>query len=95
MPTQTVVLTEHQEEIIENLVRSGEYRDASEVVAEGLHLIEQREAENAAKLEILRDAARTGFAALDQGNFKQFETIGDLQAYLSGLAEKIISKTSQ
>ena len=40
MPTRNVVLTERQEEFIEGLVKSGRYRDASEVLRDGLWLME-------------------------------------------------------
>jgi antitoxin ParD1/3/4 len=91
MPTRNVVLTKHQEEIIETLVGSGRYQNASEVLREGLRLVEQREAEDAAKLEVLRQAAAVGFGALDRGEFREFDSIDDLQAYLNGLSEKVIS----
>jgi antitoxin ParD1/3/4 len=52
-------------------------------------------ADGAAKLEVLREAARTGVAALDLGEFKEFENIEDLQSYLNGLSEKVISDTAE
>jgi antitoxin ParD1/3/4 len=91
MPTRNVVLTKHQEEIIETLVGSGRYQNASEVLREGLRLVEQREAEDAAKLEVLRKAAKAGVDALDRGEYTEFGSFDDLQAYLNGLSEKIIS----
>jgi antitoxin ParD1/3/4 len=95
MPTRNVVLTKHQEKLIETLIESGRYQNASEVLRDGLRLVEQREAEDAAKLEVLRDAARVGIAALDRGEFKEFENIEDLQAYLNDLSEKVISTTAE
>jgi antitoxin ParD1/3/4 len=95
MPTRNVVLTERQEELIETLVDSGRYQNASEVLRDGLRLVEQREAEDASKLKALRAAARVGISALDQGEFKEFETVEDLQAYLNDLSEKVISRTSE
>ncbi len=94
MPTKNVVLTDHQEKLIDNLVGSGRYRNASEVLREGLRLVERREAEAAAQLEVLRQAAGAGFGALDRGEFKQFDSIDDLQAYLHVVSEKIISARS-
>ena len=38
MPTRNVVLTEHQEELIEALVKAGRYQNASEVLRDGLRL---------------------------------------------------------
>jgi antitoxin ParD1/3/4 len=49
MPTRNVVLTEYQEKVIETLVSSGRYQNASEVLREGLRLVEQRAAEDACK----------------------------------------------
>lgn len=95
MPTRNVVLTEHQEELIEALVEAGRYQNASEVLRDGLRLVEQREAEDEGKLKALRAAARVGVSALDLGEFKEFESILDLQAYLSDLSEKVISKTAE
>ena len=40
MPTRNVVLTDHQAEFVERLVMSGRYQNASEVLREGLRLIE-------------------------------------------------------
>jgi antitoxin ParD1/3/4 len=95
MPTRNVVLTERQEELIEALVKSGRYQNASEVLRDGLRLVEQREAEDEGKLKALRAAARVGVSALDRGEFKGFESIRDLQAYLNDLSEKVISKTAE
>jgi antitoxin ParD1/3/4 len=95
MPTRNVVLTEHQEKVIEALVGSGRYQNASEILREGLRLVEQRAAEDAAKLEVLREAAGVGFGALDRGEFKEFDSIDDLQAYLNGFSEKVISRAGE
>ena len=95
MPTRNVVLTERQEELLETLVKSGRYQNASEVLRDGLRLVEQREAEDAGKLKALRAAARTGLGALHRGDFKEFGSIEELQTYLSELSEKIVSQTAE
>ena len=95
MPTRNVVLTKRQEELIETLVESGRYQNASEVLRDGLRLVEQREAEDASKLKALRVAARVGVNALNRGEFKEFESIEDLQAYLNELSERVISRTAE
>jgi antitoxin ParD1/3/4 len=46
MPTRNVVMTEHHESVIEALVSSGRYQNASEVLREGLRLVEAREAQS-------------------------------------------------
>lgn len=95
MPTRNVVLTERQEELLETLVKSGRYQNASEVLRDGLRLVAQREAEDAGKLKALRAAARTGAGALDRGDFKEFGNIEELQTYLNDLSEKVISRTAE
>ena len=95
VPTKNVVLTKRQEKLIESLVESGRYQNASEVLRDGLRMVEQREAEDATKLKALREAARVGTAALDRGDFKEFDNIEDLQSYLNDLSEKVISKASK
>lgn len=95
MPTRNVVLTERQDELIETLVKSGRYQNASEVLRDGLRLVEQREAEDAGKLKALRAAARVGVGALDRGEFEEFRNAEDLRAYLNDLSEKVISRTAE
>jgi len=51
----------HFEEMIENLISSGRYSTASEVMREGLRLVEEREEHRKAKLEALRAEIQRGF----------------------------------
>lgn len=69
MPTRNVVLSEHQQELVENLVRSGRYQNASEVLRAGLRLIEERERIEDAKLKALKRAARQGWADISAGRY--------------------------
>lgn len=69
MATRNVVLSQHQHELVESLVESGRYQNASEVLREGLRLLERREAEDAARLAVLRDAVEEGWSQLTAGRF--------------------------
>ncbi|NWG73610.1 MAG: type II toxin-antitoxin system ParD family antitoxin [Rubrivivax sp.] len=69
MPTRNVVLSEHQQRLVEALVQSGRYQNASEVLREGLRLVEERERREAAKLEALRQAVRQGWADVSAGRY--------------------------
>jgi antitoxin ParD1/3/4 len=91
MPTRNVVLTEHQERFIADLVGNGRYQNASEVIREGLRLVEQREAEDAAKLEALREAAKIGFDALDRGEYRAFDDPEELKTYLREVTERAVA----
>jgi antitoxin ParD1/3/4 len=88
MPTRNVVLTERQEGLIEALVQSGRYQNASEVMREGLRLVEDREVEEARKLEALRTAAQIGISALNRGEFWDFADASAAIAHLRTLAEQ-------
>jgi antitoxin ParD1/3/4 len=90
MPTRNVVLTDHQAQLVEKLVSTGRYQNASEVLREGLRLIEDREAQDNARLHALREAARVGIADIDAGRFRSFESPSALSRHVTGIAEKAI-----
>ncbi|MBW7901092.1 MAG: type II toxin-antitoxin system ParD family antitoxin [Rhodocyclaceae bacterium] len=62
MPT-SVALSPHFETFIRQQVDSGRFNNVSEVVRAGLRLLEEREAEQAAKLQALREAIAAGLAS--------------------------------
>jgi antitoxin ParD1/3/4 len=90
MPTRNVVLTDHQAHLVEKLVSTGRYQNASEVLREGLRLIEDREAQDSARLHALREAARVGMADIDAGRFRSFESPAALSRHLTAIADKAI-----
>lgn len=70
MVTRNVVLTNAQSELIEQLVASGRYQNASEALRAGLRLLEREEGEVAALRDRLvkgLDQARTGQLAEGTG----------------------------
>jgi antitoxin ParD1/3/4 len=69
MPTRNVVLSERQQQLVETLVQSGRYQNASEVLRDGLRLIEERERLEGAKLKALKQAARQGWADVSAGRY--------------------------
>jgi antitoxin ParD1/3/4 len=91
MPTRNVVLTEHQASLVEHLVASGRYQNACEVLREGLHLVEQRESEDAYRLEELRSAVQVGAEDIADGKFKTFETKKTLRSHLKSITDKAIA----
>lgn len=90
MPTKNVVLTDHQAHFVENLVVSGRYQNASEVLREGLRLIELREAEDKLRLAALKKAARIGMADINAGAYDSFESPARLKQHLSALTVKVL-----
>jgi len=91
MPTRNVVLTDHHEALIADLVASGRYQNASEVLRDGLRMIEERNAREAAHLKALREAAQLGIADLETGDYKAFASFEDMEAYLTEMTDKIIA----
>jgi antitoxin ParD1/3/4 len=92
MPTRNVVITDHQAGLLERLVRSGRYQNASEVLREGLRLVESRDAEEGARLKALREAARIGIADARAGRLVNFDTAGTLRTHLSAVARQAIDE---
>ncbi|MDD5241064.1 MAG: type II toxin-antitoxin system ParD family antitoxin [Sulfuricella sp.] len=93
MPTRNVVLTNHQASFVEDLVTSGRYQNASEVLREGLRLIEQREVEDAARLEALRKAADAGLADIEAGRFMAFDSPLSLRTHMASMATQALNDT--
>ena len=87
MPTRNVVLTDPQARFVEELVTSGRYQNASEVLREGLRLVQQRERSYAARLEALREAVTVGVADIEAGRYDTFDDPAALEAWVTKLGE--------
>lgn len=87
MPKRNVVLSDHQHALVEALVHSGRYQNASEVLREGLRLIEQREAIEAAKLGALQEAARQGWSDIAAGRYIDLSD-NELDGFIAGLGQQ-------
>lgn len=88
MPTRNVVLTESQAKFIEQLVQSGLYQNASEVLREGLRMVQSKLAEQEAKLLALREAAQVGIHDIEARRFTEFANVQDLEAHLGALSSR-------
>jgi antitoxin ParD1/3/4 len=92
MPTRNVNLTDHLDDFIETEVGSGRYGNASEVVREGLRLMERRKQEDQAKLEWLRGAVKDGLDQIDRGEGLEFRSIDELEQHVDRLGEEAASE---
>ena len=95
MPTRNVVLTDYQTELIEQLVASGRYQNASEVLREGLRLVEHQEEEAKARLKALREAARVGIEAIEEGQYRTFTSQAALRKHLRSAASRALTKAKK
>jgi antitoxin ParD1/3/4 len=85
MPTRNINLTDHYDDFVHNLVSSGRFKNASEVMRAGLHMLEKQTLEDEEKLELLRRLATEGFDQLDRGEgieFEDDEALGECIAQL-------------
>ena len=87
MPTRNINLTDYYDQFVETSVSSGRYQNASEMVREALRLLEQRQAEDAARLERLRAEVKLGFDAIDRGEYRELDR-RDIAKYVRGLGKQ-------
>jgi antitoxin ParD1/3/4 len=71
----------HFEDMIEGLLESGRYSTASEVMREGLRLVEEREERRKIKLEALRAEIQKGF---DSGPMEEV----DLSEWMESIKQR-------
>lgn len=86
MPTRNVSLTPEQDAFIDEVLKAGEYENASEAMRDAVRALQQRRAQDALTLDRLRLSIRAGVDALERGEYSDVED-ADLDAFLDGLAE--------
>ncbi|MBV1915060.1 MAG: type II toxin-antitoxin system ParD family antitoxin [Pseudomonadales bacterium] len=69
MPTRNVVLTDNQEAFVGELLAAGRYQNASEVLRDGLRLLEDQIQYRKAELNAIQQGVITGFDQVDRGEF--------------------------
>ena len=82
MPTRNISLTPEQDAFVHEIVKTGEYQNASEAIRHALRLLQQHRSEHALKLKALRAQLRAGVDALDRGDFLELDDAG-LERHLS------------
>lgn len=95
MPQRNVNLTDHFDHFIDANLASGRFSNASEMVREGLRLLEQRDREEQAKLAWLRGAATEAFDSLDRGEGMRFDSIEELDAHIMEISKKVFAECLQ
>jgi antitoxin ParD1/3/4 len=67
MATRNVVLTDTQSSLVDHLIETGRYQNASEALRAGLRLLEREESE----LDALRNQLTTGLAQAKAGDLAE------------------------
>ena len=84
MPTRNINLTDRLDAFVEGSVAVGRYQNASEVVREGLRLLELRDQTDQLRLKRLRAAIRAGDDAVARGAYRDLDP-DELADYVVGL----------
>jgi antitoxin ParD1/3/4 len=95
MPTRNVNLTDHYDAFVEQLVTSGRFKNASEVMRAGLHLLEQQASEERQKLALLRSLAAQGFDDLDQGRGIPLTGKAELAEFIGASGRRAAKKAAR
>ncbi len=94
MPTRNINLTDHLDRFIEESITDGQYGNASEVVREGLRLLEQRKREDRAKLEWLRGAVQEGINSIDRGDYVTLQSDREIGDFIREIREEVSAKAT-
>jgi antitoxin ParD1/3/4 len=86
MPTRNISLTPEQDAFIDEMLKAGVYRNASEAMRDALRALQQRRAEEALKLERLRRSIDVGLADLERGDYEDVDDAG-LEDWLDRLVD--------
>lgn len=86
MPTRNISLTPQQDAFVDEIVKSGEYQNASEAVRDALRTLQRRRQEDALKLERLRALIDEGVDALERGDYIEVSD-AELEGFMNDLAK--------
>lgn len=86
MPTRNISLTPEQDAFIDEMLKKGEYANASEAVRDAIRALQRRRAIDALKLERLRQSIDAGLSDLERGDYEDVDD-ADLEAWLDRLVE--------
>ena len=88
MPMLNVVLSEDHEALVADLVNSGQFHNANEVLQEGLRLVEAKREQEIMKEQKMRQAIQAGLDDLDQGRFESLSGRDEMALHLRNLGKR-------
>lgn len=84
----TITLTDEQEAIISERIKSGAYKSADEVIAASLNLLKEQEK----RIEAQRREIMLGVEDIKQGRFTTVSTDEELDQFADQIIEQSLSK---
>jgi len=90
MPTRNVNLTSYFNQFVDELITSGRFSNASEVMRAGLRLLEQQTHEDEEKLKVLRSLATEAFDELDRGEGTVIESEQQLAEFIDRIDRRAV-----
>lgn len=85
MPTRNINLTDRYDAFLTAQIDNGRFKNASEAVRAALHLLEQRDLEDQAKLEAFRREVKIGIDAAERGEVIRLSSDEDISDFFEGL----------
>lgn len=95
MPTRNVVLTDRQSRMIDELVEQGVYQNASEVLREGLRLVEARRQREADYSAWLRKEAQVGIDAMERGDYISLDSDEAIKSYMQDAFDRALARAGK
>jgi len=85
MASRNISLTDQHDDLIEAKIQAGEYANASEVVREGLRLIQERDRELAARVNALESRVAVGLEQAARGDLSVVPPTRLVSVFVDGL----------
>lgn len=92
MATRNINLTAALDAYVAELIASGQYQNASEVVRAGLRLLRAEEEQRARKLDLLRRAVQEGWDSFDRG---EGVVVDDIDAFFDQMMDEIDAEAAE
>ena len=80
----TITINDELEDLINERIKSGEYKSADEVIAASLRLLKAKEE----GMEALRREIMLGVEDIQQGRYKDYSTDADIEAFSDELVNQ-------
>jgi len=92
MPTQNVNVTDKIADFVQAQIKTGNFKNASEVHRAALVEMARREEERGAMLTWLRAEAQSGFDQIEAGDSTSFQNLDELDSWMDGVLAEVVAQ---